>query len=502
MLAACSSSPDSLPDDRLGNDTSAPEARVEVTVETAVADVPITGPITAPTTGPEVEEVVESVDEACVDEFVIDEYGREIEISLCPSDDNVTDLPTADEIVARMPPGTSRDGLDAALLAAGNLARACSYPLDWAQRALGVADGVVGVAELVAADPALDGWRGSDDAVAIGVALRNRLILQLGCGETEAAVSSPEVMAAAGRLAGANDDVFLALTGTLPAVFGSEFWYNANSIVHLIDIAQTDEPIDVLMMGPSTSLRGFDPLALTERLDAGFYNASLGALPLDLQMPWYTALTDAGFAALAPTTVVLGVNTWIEFRTCDSLQIDKVDSAEDLRGQAFVSVADAPEAMRLIGGSEPTYSGVLLDANRGVFDPDGRGRALLVEEFDQSVFDVQIEINTTQQVFDAEACPGRVASERALIDRIAADGHDVVLVVLPTSDAMAALHPDGRAGHDASVERYRAIASDIGGRVIDLSDAAPDELFVDLTHLGSPGRDLITDAIVQDFEAN
>ncbi|WP_420450898.1 hypothetical protein [Ilumatobacter sp.] len=446
----------------------------------------------------------------CVPLVVEDEYGNDVELDSCDvggasaaapgggAPGRAIPVDELDRAVAGVPSSEARDALDAALVASSNLARRCDDPDAWAVAAVDVADAIVRVADLVTADVELEDWRGGDDADRIGDALRDRLLLADGCASTPGDADEIDaVVAAAGRVAGANDDVAIALRATAPVVFGSDLWYNANALVHLIDLARVERRVDVLMMGPSTALRGFDPLAVTGSTGRETYNAGLGALPLDLQGWWYEMLTGTGWDAVDPSTVVLGFNTWIAFRACEDEQIAAVASAAELRARAYESVGlgDVAPALRIIGGREPTYTGAVLDANREVFGEGAAGRAVIAEEFDPETFDLQLEINTARQSFGAEACVGRSAAERALIDAIVADGREVLLVVLPTSDAMADLHPDGRRGHDAIVARYREIAAEVGGDLLDLSDATPEDLFVDLTHLDSAGRALISERV-------
>jgi hypothetical protein len=153
--------------------------------------------------------------------------------------------------------------------------------------------------------------------------------------------------------------------------------------------------------------------------------------------------------------------------------------------------SDAGE--RLTGGNPPSYSGSALLDHRATWVPGTGGRLELSDVYEQAIADMQAD--TYRSLPYDGLCPDRLDRITALADEIVADGSDLVLLVLPTSDAVVDFHPDGRAGHDAALDEYREIAEATGARLVDVSDLVDEDLYVDLTHVGNAGRALITDAL-------
>lgn len=484
-LASCTNTPAATPDTsptETSSSTTSPTAAVE-----EAEDATPTEPSASSATTPEPE---------CEDRIVLDEYGFPVEFELCDERGDGTVDMTAAGILLRIPSEDSRRALDAAHEAARRLAIDCGDPAAWSTQADRLLDGLRSTIDIVQADSALTDWLGSTDATALADRFRDLLVLPSVCESGEGADDDPaSTLATAGLLAGVNDDLRFALADSAQILFDSDFWYATDQIGHLADTALMleSEPIDVLLLGPSTVKRGIDPLQLRESTGRSVYNAAVGALAPDLQLSWYRELRGAG---LEPSTVVIGLNTWIEFLECDSPQRDRVDVTDQRRSDAFVGVGaldDVTPGIRLLGGDPPTYEGRALDAHRSTWLPGSGGRIELTDQYQQEIADTQAETYRTLR-YDA-LCSDRLDRITALSEEIAADGSEVVLFVLPTSDAVVGFHPDGREGHTEVLDEYRTIADETGATLVDASDLVDDELYVDLTHVGNPGRALITDAL-------
>lgn len=435
----------------------------------------------------------EPTTETCRRSVVVDEYGFPIEIEECGSADSNGLDPHAE--VATLPAGSARDGLGAALRAAEQLGGDCHAPARWAELATSTADGLTEVATTVAeqadSDPAIGDWIGTPGAYAV----LDRIVTdatgstcepdEIGFGTDPAAVAS------AGRLAGGIDDLSAVLDVVDNLGIAGEFWYHSDEVGHTIDLLESDaSTIDVLVIGPSTVKRGIDTGELSRRTGRRAYNAAVGALAVDLQRSWYESIRALG---VEPETVVVGLNTWIEMEACPDPQRSRMLATDARRLAAFAAVdgvAPLDPARRLAGGDEPTYSSRLLATFRAQWRPGGEGLDTVTDTDEPDVRALQTEQFLAQPV--TELCPARLERTQQLLARIAADVPELVVVVLPTSDEMAALHPDGRPAHDSIVERYEAMTAAVGGRFVDRSDAAPDDRFVDLTHLGATGRAELT----------
>lgn len=468
---------------------------------TACTDSPQTAPTSAPTTeqtsAPVTAEATAEPSTGCEDRIVLDEYGFPVEFELCaPDDDGSVDMsPTA--VLARVPSDQARSALDAGHEAATRLAADCDDATAWSKQADRLLPGLGTTIELVRADPELTDWVGGTDARALADAFRDLLIFPTDC----AGASEPDdgdqatALATAGKLAGVNDDLRFAFDVPKQILFGSDFWYATDQIGHLVDttLILATEPIEVLLMGASTVKRGIDPVQLREETGHSVYNAAVGALAPDLQLSWYRELRAAG---VEPATVVLGLNTWIEFLECESPQKDRVTETDERRVRAFDGIdalTSSSPGTRLAGGDPPTYSGRALLGHRETWVPGTGGRLELSDDYQQGVADTQAD-QYRALAYDG-LCPDRLDRLTALTNEITADGSDVVFVVLPTSDAVIDFHPEGRAGHEVALDAYRAIADTTGALLVDVSDVVADEQYVDLTHVGNAGRAIITEEL-------
>ena len=482
-IAACSSSPDAA--------EPAPTSAVEPPTPTASESPESTDPSA---TVPQSDEAVAAPCEARV---VVDEYGFPITVELCEAPED-QESATVTDLLARVPSDVSRAALDAGHEAATRLADACGDLGSWSAQAERLLPGLEATVDRVSTDPALVDWLGGPDARTLADEFRELLILPTGCDAdgVAGAVDRATALEVAGRLAGTNDDLTFALDDPGQILFASDFWYATDQLGHLVDTSLLLEtrPIDILLMGPSTVKRGIDPVQLENAVGRTVYNAAVGAMAPDLQLGWYRELRESG---VRPDTVVIGLNTWIEFLPCESPQKDRAEETDTRRAAAFSNIdalAQDAGGTRLIGGPLLSYEGRALDAHRATWIPNTGGRIELSDEYEQGVADIQAD-QYEPLPYD-ELCPDRLDRIEALAAEIVGDGSDVVLLVLPTSDAVAEFHPDGRTGHDAVIERYRTIAETTGAFLLDTSDLVDEALYVDLTHVGNAGRAVTTEALV------
>jgi hypothetical protein len=289
-------------------------------------------------------------------------------------------------------------------------------------------------------------------------------------------------------------------------------------IAQMDHLRAVDGCVDVVMAGDSMARDGFDPAAFnahgTPHRDA--YNASLDAAGPDLLEPW---LVDQVIPRLRPSTVLIAIS---------SIDLNRHGAAN---GAAVEAYATSPGGRRdLLGRLDRLVSDhvalvghrrelrdadLLLDALRrenpaepferddlgtpvleGVLGPggEGRSRAPLVVDLSAAT-DGPAAVFTREQLLGGFALVddpvGRLARlVDAVRDEGAARGQvtTVVLVVLPTTDAFASLHPNGADDVAAARQAVLDAATTAGVPVVDFSeDRWPADHFADTHHLNGRG---------------
>jgi len=224
-------------------------------------------------------------------------------------------------------------------------------------------------------------------------------------------------------------------------------------------------------------------------------NASTdGQLPT-MSGPWLDELTEVGVQA---ETVVIGVTSWGAIVPCDDARTTLLTAYDDSRARAFAGLADwsgVPDAVRTIGEPETAYTSPLLDRYRRSHPDGGQGQFQDADALHADAVQAQVAYHT-RLFADPRVCEDAASSFETEVTDLVAAGERVIIVAMPVSEAMAALHPDRRAGHDALFERYRETADAAGAEFLDLSTALSEDQFRDPAHPGPDGRRVLTDALV------
>ena len=403
---------------------------------------------------------------------------------------------TIADALAAVPDRALRADAERALEAAAESVRRCAEPVGWAAATDAASAAVDDLTE--AARQFGPGWVDTSSARTVADEIRDLLILQRGCSRGFESVTEAEraaALAAAGRAGGANDDLHLTLTGADTRT-GTEFWFHADQIGHTLELVRlVDEagPVEVLIVGSSTSKRGFDPVRMTAELDRSTTNVAVAGLFPATMAPWVeTALV----LSAAPASVVIGVSSFQDFLGCSDDQVEAARRTGSLQEEAFAplaGLAGLPGAARLVGGPARTYDSAALAEYQA--SPGDRGLVPSPDVADQTAIARQLDLYRPQ-LQRGVYCDRNAEAIGDTARNLLARGIDVLVVSLPISPAMAELHDAGRAGHQTAIDSYRRAATDAGARWLDLTDLLDEGHFIDLTHATATGRDLITDATI------
>lgn len=392
---------------------------------------------------------------------------------------------------ASMPAGSTAEAVSDAL-ALAETAAACDEGNDWIDAAGDAAVALRRAAtEARAEAAALDGWLFSDDAIAVADALQQALVERPDCP----GALPRDVLAVTGQVTGAIDEY---RTATTPGLLGlaSGFWLNFDYLGHSIEIDRLQRqrgPVEVLVLGDSATKRGIDPIALDEASDRPTMNASVDGLLPTMVGPWFDELDELG---VRPDVVIVGITTWGAIVPCDDPRPTLLAGFRQNRDVAFagLGVLGEPAARRVVGRPPSAYSSPLLDRYRLSEGPGGQG-SFQDRETDEGAVAAQVAYHT--RLFESPVtCDEGVAMVSELAGELTGNGTRVVVAAMPVSDDMAALHPDGRAGHEAIADSHLDAARAAGAEVIDLTGALTDGHFHDPAHPNEEGRAILTDRMV------
>ncbi|MGI9600388.1 MAG: hypothetical protein ACR2QE_00765 [Acidimicrobiales bacterium] len=331
--------------------------------------------------------------------------------------------------------------------------------------------------------------------------LRGVLIEQHGCADGFDATTSESIeaaMAVAGRASGAYDDLRLRLTGDAPTT-ASDLWYHSDQIGHSIEMQRlvgAGSPVRVLVVGSSTTKRGIDPLLMTEALGQSTMNAAVAGLFPATMAPWLATARDISGQ---PTTLVLGVSSFQDFLGCDderSGEAAAIAARQDASFAPLPALVESPGVIRLIGGPGASYRGAALDEYQSA--AGARGLVPSPPEANPAAVDRQLTFYRPQ-VGRGRYCDNNADALNVILDTIGPDDLEVLVVSLPVSPSMVALHPEGRAGHQVAIDAYHAAVDTHGAAWLDLTDLLDQHEFVDLTHATEDGRRRVTEAVIADL---
>ncbi|MGI9603086.1 MAG: hypothetical protein ACR2QE_14460 [Acidimicrobiales bacterium] len=394
-----------------------------------------------------------------------------------------------------VPVGAARDHLATAVDHATRAA-ACTAGAGWADDARSAAEALEAAAAEFEADPALLGdWGFTDEAAELAQQIQQAVVEVPRCE----GATAETILATSGVVTGAIDRF---RTATTEGILGlsSGFWLNYDYLGHTIEVGRlldAGSTIDVLLVGDSSVKRGVDPLALTESTGLSTMNAATDGLLPSMAGPWLDELADAG---VMPDTVVMGVTTWTTVVPCTDGRLTLFESFAGNRARAFAGLGEVggvSDAERTIGTPRSAYTSPLLDRYRNSHVDEGQGLHLGNGGTGTTV---QNQIDYHTQLFrNPTLCEEAAMSFEAAATELVDQGVDVVVMMMPVSDAMAELHPDGSEGHNRLFQRYHAAAAAAGARTLDLTGALEPDHFSDPAHPNEQGRAVLTEAVAREL---
>lgn len=304
-----------------------------------------------------------------------------------------------------------------------------------------------------------------------------------------------------------NDRLYSALTSRNP-IQASNVWWASSHLAHargLRSLAANGAPVDALMLGDSTMAFLAPPVALTDATGLSIANVAVDGSRIGTQ----AALADEFISAAVPdggsTTVVWGLTTIAFFRTCPS----GPDSAIDYLAVQNAAFAPIPELAavdpldRLLGSDpvNPSYGGTTLAEEAATRHPDNwvYGARAAVPAADNPDARARQVDRWASTFDDPSVCDAEFAFLEAEAADLRARGHRVVLLAMPLSDDLTAMHPDGRAAHQAVVDRIGASARNVGVEFVDFSSTLTNDQFRDLTHVNTTGSDAMRPLLAELF---
>ncbi len=484
-------------------------------------------------------EVVETSE--CTTETIIDEYGFEIEITECdqPTENTasptITELPpqtlplNALESIATLAPTESTQAATRRLIESLDATYTMCADLGaWAAALDAVIPTLVALTDLIR-DADSNEWVGSDQAEQLVAAVHEHLFIQSECPAAEIEVEpeedteedtevevdpdeeaevDPEEEAndalargleASGRASGEFDRLRVAALGLTSLETASDFWVHSDQLGHIAAISSTavfSVSFDLGIVGGDVARRGIDPDTLTDALNQRAFNASLVGMRPTYLAGWLDDLASIGFA---PTTLILADSSSAFFEPCNEDTAGAFEDTALLRSEAFRNVPGLNVfggALRLSGGFTRSNTGPLSNRYVASYGDSLTGRSKEIPRVQPDLRAEQLE-----RYEGLYATPTICEASFDELERQASTAVDagvtVVIVSMPLSDQVADLHPDGRAGHAAVVERQQQTAAASGASFADLSSLLTVDQFFDVRNPTEAGRQLITAELVE-----
>lgn len=286
----------------------------------------------------------------------------------------------------------------------------------------------------------------------------------------------------------------------------SDLWFSASHLAHIDGlrsvVAGNADPPTMLVLGSAVVARGIDPQELSSATRTDVVSFAL----IGATMPVHVVLADQALT-IAPTIdeVVWGLSSH-PFHSCRPTNSNAIDAVRAMQDASFGGVQDLtsrPFYERLLGPVGEGAYGIspltrAVEQFHGEWD---RGATLPFEGIDEARASAQRD-GFVNDYAAPQLCDEGFDSLADGVGRWRQAGIDVTVFVPPLSDALVAIHPDGRSGHDAVIERMRSAVERSGGRFADLSSAVDDDGFFDLTHVNSSGRVTFTAALGELLAAN
>lgn len=322
-------------------------------------------------------------------------------------------------------------------------------------------------------------------------------MLQTDCADGFSGNAGQAALDAAAAAARSNDAVRLAAAQT-PSVFSaSQFWWRNDETGHVLQLAglidRGNNP-EVLILGSSVAKRGVDANTIGAAVGGTAYNAGIAGLFSDISGDWWDRLTELG---VAPRTIVVGRAAFEEFRPCDARRTDRSSNAREFRANAFREIpafAAIPD-VELLAGSPRGDLGPVVEQFVSIHD--GSGTVASAAATNQTAVDNGLT-SFVAEYSPPVVCDAQQSSFARFIDSLVAyPGVEQVIVVdLPVHPGLVDLHPDGRAGFDATAEVARAAATARGATYVDARYLLTADQFLDHVHASSVGRDIVTELVI------
>lgn len=434
-------------------------------------------------------------DAAC--ETVTDAYGFEVE--RCDDPTGPVTLSRTD-LVLLIPSVEVQEAVGDVLRALSPAAGACDSFESWADSMTTASDALRDATTLARSSPVLDNWTGDPEAGALAATVEESFLLTPECAAPTDDLAA--ATAITGSVSGALDG-WRSATAPGHRGLGSALWANSDQMGHSRMVQQVlaeTERIDLLIVGDSATKRGFDPIRLGDDLgEVAVVTGIDGVLPAQYEL-WLEDLAGIG---ARPERVVFSITPWTAAVPCGDLRPPIHVATSEARSAAFAdidAVAGTDPSTRILGGTSDTYRSPLLDTYSDLFVDDGRG--LYAGPQAPSSDGLARQQDVYRALFaDVSACEEWIDGLGAALDAVVADGRDAVVVAMPVSAALAAVHPDGRDGLRGLIDPFEAAAVERGVPFLDFTDLLADADFADLTHPDESGRDRLTERLRDELSA-
>jgi hypothetical protein len=315
---------------------------------------------------------------------------------------------------------------------------------------------------------------------------------------TSTTVPGPPVeslLSTANRVIDVNNRLYHHLHGGGDILRTPAYWTSSDHAGRHGDMANAvaNGGFEVVMIGSSIVVNGFDPVLFTELDNRTAFNAGLAAMGPERLSIWLESvlrLTD-------PDLVVYGVaprdirsRNRVEGACTDS--VDDWEWSERLRTEAFAPV-DALNGLwweHLLFGDPVHFEAPPL--YRSEFNEFG-GRRAYNQMSEAEILQAAANSAWTGPL---ETCPERFEALAANVERLYASGITTVVVFMPMSSTRVGMFEGGRAEVDAILAEMEAVVTAAGATaVLDMSAVVPDDQFRDLNHTNRTGARTFTDEL-------
>ena len=478
-------------------DSSATECTIETVIDEYGFEVEVSSCDTNETAGDTAESTDSSATE-CTIETVIDEYGFEVEVSSCDTNETAQPSVDLDAVLASIPDEILRSRATEVIALADQASAACTDEAAWTAATNAAAADTLAFANL--ADQTGSSWLGSDSANALSDVIRNRLVLQPGCQGGFAESPSPASLSAAAAAARANDTLNAVLDASLTLETSSDFWYHSDQMGHVAQLADdvaTSQGPEVLIFGSSVAKRSINPNTLGDALGVNVYNAAVAGLFSEVAADWWRTIIELD---VQPSTVVIGRAAFEDFLQCNSSRVDAMSLAREFRNSAFreIEAFDAMSSAEVVAGTETANAGSVLSAYLANFDARGAIETRDVVNLERLATDTERYADILAQ---PTICDQRQADFIALVDSVLGSPSVETVIVFdaPLHPDLISLHPQAEVGFDGSATSMVDSLDERDVIYVDARYALNESQFSDLTHANGPGSDAITKILTDTF---